>query len=67
MEQYTRRNSLRISGISEEHSEDVEKLVMSLAKQIKAPGAGMKIDRGHRTGSSIPGKKLSNHREIYEL
>ena len=55
LEQYTRRNNLRISGIPETQNEDTDVLVTSLAKEKLgvniSPGD---IDRSHRIGKRLP-------------
>ena len=53
LEQYSRRNSLRISGISESENEDVSKKVIDLVNDtLKVTPAltADQIDRVHRTG-----------------
>ena len=56
LEMYTRRNSLRIFGITESEKEDTDELALSVAKKISVPLDLSDIDRSHRVGRKIPGK-----------
>jgi hypothetical protein len=51
MEQYQRRNNIRISGIPEEAGEDTDKLVVKLAETLGCSVTEADIDRSHRVGS----------------
>ena len=55
LEQYSRRSSVRISGIKEEASEDLFKVVMDLSNDIKANISPRDIDRLHRVGRQSRG------------
>ena len=57
-EQYSRRNCLRISGISEEVNENTDNIVMSLASDIGSDTQQSHIDRSHRVGN--PKKSSTN-------
>ncbi|ELU01331.1 hypothetical protein CAPTEDRAFT_187669 [Capitella teleta] len=62
LEQYTRRNSVRINGISESAAEDCENKVLSTfnEKMSLSPLMTMvSIDRMHRIGKPVPGKHRS--------
>jgi len=50
MEQYQRRNNIRISGIPEESGESTDSIVLELAKAIGCNVEGYCIDRSHRLG-----------------
>ena len=51
LEQYTRRNSLRISGLPESDHEDVCEKVLSLCNgKLRTPVKAIDIDRVHRVG-----------------
>ena len=50
LEQYTRRNSVRISGIPEELSENTDGIVLKLAEKLDVPMTSADIDRSHRVG-----------------
>ncbi|XP_034241163.1 uncharacterized protein LOC117645228 [Thrips palmi] len=50
LEQYGRRNNLRIWGIKESAGEDVDKLVVDMARKIGANIDGSCLDRAHRVG-----------------
>lgn len=50
LEQYGRRNSLRIAGIREEPNESTDNLIMQLAQKLNAPLKIDEIDRSHRVG-----------------
>lgn len=50
LEQYSRRNSLRISGVSEEINEDTDSVIMKIAEELDVPLAPSDIDRSHRVG-----------------
>lgn len=57
LEQYTRRNSLRISGMEETPEEDCYQLVLDLANttlELDPPLTLLDIDRTHRTGTPQP-------------
>jgi len=50
MEQYSRRNNLRIFGVEEQANEDTDKLVIDLADKIGVHLEPYHIDRSHRIG-----------------
>ena len=50
LEQYTRRNSVRIMGIPETSNEDADKITIAIAKKIGAEIDIDQIDRSHRVG-----------------
>jgi len=50
MEQYQRRNNIRITGIPEESGESTDKIVIELAKAIGCDVESYCIDRSHRLG-----------------
>lgn len=59
LEQYTRRNSLRITGIPEERNEDCYDKVLQLANtnlQLNPPLTLSDIDRTHRVGRGRSGR-----------
>lgn len=49
-EQYSRRNNLRIFGISETEDENTDDLVMDVAKRVGVPILHHHLDRSHRLG-----------------
>ena len=55
-EQYSRRNSLRMSGVAEVTGEDTDKIVMDRADAVSADISLDDIDRSHRVGKHKPGK-----------
>ncbi|ELU09321.1 hypothetical protein CAPTEDRAFT_198924 [Capitella teleta] len=62
LEQYTRRNSVRINGISESAAEDCENKVLSTINEkmsLSPPMTMDSIDRMHRIGKPVPGKHRS--------
>ena len=60
LEQYTRRNSLRVQGLSETEGEEdpIEKTLefANRTLQLNPPLLPSDIDRAHRTGRSTPGQ-----------
>ena len=50
IEQYSRRNNLRIFGIAEKKGENTDQLVIDVAKRIGVKISLDDIDRSHRTG-----------------
>ena len=50
LEQYTRRNSVRITGIPEAAGESTDALVLDLSKEMKSDITTSDIDRSHRVG-----------------
>ncbi|KAK9732112.1 hypothetical protein QE152_g13085 [Popillia japonica] len=51
MEQYTRRNSVRIFGIPEKNDENIQAIVLNLCKdKLNVDLTAPSIDRVHRTG-----------------
>jgi hypothetical protein len=62
LEQYTRRNSLRIAGLPEEPNEDCYGKALSLANstlKLNPPLSLLDIDRTHRAGRSRAGQPRS--------
>ena len=66
LEQYSRRNSLRISGYHESPNENTDNIVMSIARELDVQLDDHDIDRSHRVGRL--GQKNFNgqpkHRDI---
>lgn len=56
-EQYSRRNSVRISNLPETDSEDTDNLVLKVADVLSIDLSPRDIDRSHRIGK--PGKKTN--------
>lgn len=59
LEQYTRRNSLRITGIPESEEEDCYKRVLDIANntlELDPPLTIQDIDRTHRIGPKLSGR-----------
>ena len=50
LEQYSRRNSVRISGVNEALDEDTDSIVMRIAEKLDVPMSTADIDRSHRVG-----------------
>lgn len=50
LEQYGRRNNIRIFGVPENKNEDTDKLVIDVAKRINVDLKLSSIDRSHRVG-----------------
>lgn len=50
LEQYSRRNSLRISGISESYQRPTDEIVMSIASEYNIGITTQDLDRSHRVG-----------------
>ena len=48
LEQYTHRNSIRVTGIPETSNEDTDKIAIAIAKKISAEIDVDQIDRSHR-------------------
>ena len=66
-EQYSRRNCLRMSGISETDNESVDKKVMQMTTAIGSDIALCDIDRCHRLGrprTTTSGNQMSRPRDI---
>ena len=61
-EQYSRRNSLRISGFEETTGESTDDIVVSMAATIGCDLQLHEIDRSHRVGK--PDVNRTKHREI---
>lgn len=57
LEMYTRRNSLRIFGLEERDGENNDQLAISVAQKISVPLSLSDIDRCHRVGPKISGRK----------
>ena len=49
-EQYSRRNSLRISNINEDDEEDTDRVVLQIADVLNVNICQLDIDRSHRVG-----------------
>ena len=65
-EQYSRRNSLRISNIPESPNEQTDKIVCELAEKMNVHIERSDIDRSHRVGRIEPrlGPGNRHHRDI---
>ena len=50
LEQYTRRNSLRVAGIAEKDDESTDMLITNLCSDLGVPLETHHIDRSHRVG-----------------
>ena len=50
LEQYSRRNSLRISGITEKEGENTDEIMLKLASELNVSIGSSDIDRSHRVG-----------------
>lgn len=50
LEQYSRRNSVRISGYPEDTSENTDNIVLSIARELDVEIIKSDIDRSHRVG-----------------
>lgn len=61
MEQYSRQNNMRITGIPESKDENTESVVLTIAEAMGATLDGTKIERCHRVG---PKKDDGAHRVI---
>ena len=61
-EQYSRRNSLRISGFKEHTGENTDDIVVNMAATIGCDLQLNEIDRSHRVGK--PDASRTRHREI---
>lgn len=57
LEQYQRRNSLRIFGVDEDAGESTDAIAISVGEKIGVKIAPEDIDRSHRVGVKSPGKK----------
>ena len=72
-EQYSRRNSLRMSGIEEETGENTDRIVLDIARAIGSDIDINEIDRSHRVGKPKVGKareiiiKFSTYRARQKL
>ena len=55
-EQYSRRNSVRISGVGESSEEDTDRIILNIAKDLEADITLNDIDRSHRVGKSRNGR-----------
>lgn len=58
LEQYQRRQCLRIFGVAEEATEDTDKIIMEVAQRIGVDVQPQDIDRSHRVGR----RDISNNR-----
>ena len=62
LEQYTRRNSVRLTGLTEATNENVYDIVMTIFNEemgVSPPISPQEIDRIHRVGKPDPTKKHS--------
>lgn len=50
IEQYSRRNCVRISGVLEENNEDTDRIVQNMARDLNVNLTLADIDRSHRVG-----------------
>lgn len=57
LEQYQRRNSLRIFGVKEEKVESTNQIAIDIVKKIGVSISSSDIDRSHRVGRPKPGAK----------
>lgn len=71
LEQYGRRNILRISGIPEKPNEETDDMVLQLAGELNVPMSKYDIDRSHRVGRVDDGRRAGRttrskrqHRDI---
>lgn len=68
LEQYSRRNNVRIFGVPESSNENCDELVLNVCKAVGADITVRDIDRCHRVGPKSPGKtrpiivKLTSYR-----
>ncbi|XP_071095336.1 uncharacterized protein [Haliotis cracherodii] len=60
LEQYSRRNSLRISGLPESKEENTEALVMEVLRDLHPDLTASDIDRCHRVGK----KNMDRNRQV---
>ena len=58
LEQYQRRQCLRIFGVPEEREEDTDVIAINVAKKIGVDLSIEDIDRSHRIGRSTNGEKV---------
>lgn len=56
LEQYSRRNCIRISGVPEFASENTDEIILDIAKEMSADVSLADIDRSHRIGRSAGGR-----------
>lgn len=56
LEQYSRRNSIRISGIQESDARTTDEIVLSISDQYGINATSADIDRSHRVGKIVEGK-----------
>ena len=55
-EQYSRRNSVRISGVGESGEEDTDSIIKNIARDLDADITLNNTDRSHRVGKSRNGR-----------
>ncbi|KAJ8306878.1 hypothetical protein KUTeg_014962 [Tegillarca granosa] len=73
LEQYSRRNSIRIAGIPEKSDEKIDEIVLDIAKRANVDIDQRVIDRSHRIGPPRGGTnrqilvKFTSHRPKYSL
>lgn len=53
LEQYSRRNSIRIAGFPEVANEDTDDIVLKIAQELDTPISPSDIDRSHRIGKIV--------------
>ena len=66
LEQYSRRNSVRIFGVKESANEDTDSIAMDVAKKVGVDLQLKDIDRSHRTGKQ-PADKTKSRGIIVKL
>ena len=64
LEQYTRRNSVRISGVPEGEGEDTDEEVIRIANELQIHIGPSDIDRSHRIGKPKASGPKPRHRDI---
>ena len=64
LEQYTRRNSVRISGYPEQANENIDEIVLTIAGVIDVQLLPSDIDRSHRVGKTGKTTGKPRHRDI---
>ncbi|MCG8049332.1 MAG: septum formation initiator family protein [Candidatus Thiodiazotropha endolucinida] len=64
LEQYQRRNIVRISGVPETEGENTDEFVIKLADELSADMSPSDIDRSHRVGKPKTGGPKPRHRDI---
>ena len=68
LEQYSRRNSIRVSGCPEVADENTDEIVIKLSQELDASISPSDIDRSHRVGKVVDRGRASSgnqrHRDI---